>query len=79
MLKIFGFLLLFTNLMFANNEYTVPSSSSYMAVSQSMTAISNDAVEVSLDSFGTTSMIVMVILSSLLGLFFVRDEFSSLE
>ena len=37
-----------------------------------------ETVEVSLDSFGTLGIVLMVGLSSLLGAFFMRDEFSSL-
>ena len=38
----------------------------------------NKTVEVSLDSFGTFGIVIMLALSSLLGAFFLKDEFSSL-
>ena len=37
-----------------------------------------ETVEVSLDSFTTLGIFVMIGLSSLLGAFFLRDEFSSM-
>ena len=37
-----------------------------------------ETVEVPLDSFGTWSIVLMVGLSSLLGAYFVKDEFSSM-
>jgi len=38
--------------------------------------ISNEMSEVSLDLYCGSSMVVMVVLSSLLGMFFMKDEFS---
>jgi len=38
---------------------------------------SSEEVEVSLDSFGGMSVMIVLILTSLLGAFFVRDEFPS--
>ena len=37
-----------------------------------------ETVEVALDSFGSLGIIIMVGLSSLVGAFFLKDEFSSL-
>lgn len=37
---------------------------------------STEVVEVSLDSFGTLGIVILVGLSSLLGAFFVKDEIS---
>ncbi|CAA6806770.1 MAG: Unknown protein [uncultured Sulfurovum sp.] len=37
-----------------------------------------ETIEVSLDSFGLLSMVLLVIISSLVGMFFMKDEFSEL-
>ena len=54
-----------------NSDYSHQSSSSIIQHN------SND-IEVSLNSFGGISVIIMLILTSLLGSFFVRDEFYGL-
>ncbi|CAA6808598.1 MAG: Unknown protein [uncultured Sulfurovum sp.] len=38
-----------------------------------------ETVEVSLDSFGLLSIIVLVAITSLLGMYFMKDEFSNLS
>ena len=80
MLKLFGFLLLLNVTLFANsldNQQTNTSSSITATSVQNVEASSSTMTEISLDSFGNLGMIIMVILSSLLGMFFVKDEFNT--
>ncbi len=42
------------------------------------TGVEVETVEVSLDSFTTWGIVLMIALSSLLGAFFLKDEFSSM-
>lgn len=46
------------------------------ALESSQATQSIKTVEVSLDSFGTIGIVLMIALSSLLGLFFMKDELS---
>ena len=48
------------------------------SVSEGVSTQVVETVEVSLDSFGSLSIILMIALSSLLGAYFVKDEFSSM-
>jgi hypothetical protein len=61
------FILLFTlNISLLGNDISAISS------------IEVEVIEVSLDSFGTLGIILMIVLSSLIGTFFLKDEFSSM-
>jgi len=82
-LKIVSFVLFFHTALFANTSYSEDSyirsvySSEYQNISTPTTLKnSSNNIEVSLNSFGSMSVIIMLILTSLLGAFFVRDEFS---
>jgi hypothetical protein len=84
-LKIVGFILFFHTALFANPSYSEDTyvKSAYNNKYQQNrptppTAVKNTSndIEVSLNSFGSMSVIIMLILTSLLGAFFVRDEFS---
>ena len=48
------------------------------AVSEGASSGVVETVEVSLDSFSTFGIILMIGLSSLLGVYFLKDEFSSM-
>jgi hypothetical protein len=81
-LKIVSFVLFFHTTLFANTSYSEDSyiksvySSEYQNISTHTTLKnSSNNIEVSLNSFGSMSVIIMLILTSLLGAFFVRDEF----
>ena len=82
LLKIFGFLILFQTTLFSENIYHVSNSDSTsvnLQVVNSSVNKENEEVEmVALDSFGGTGVVLMIIFTSLLGVFFVRDEFSEL-
>ena len=82
LLKIFGVLILFQTTLFSENIYHVSNSEATSVTSQivnsSTTQESEEVERVALDSFGGTSVILMILLTSLLGAFFVRDEFSSI-
>jgi len=82
LLKIFGFLILVQTTLFSENVYYVsnPDSSSVNAkvVNHSVNKESVEVEEVGLDSFGGVSIMLIIGLTSLLGAFFVRDEFSEL-
>jgi len=82
-LKIVSLILFFNTALFANTNYSEDSyiksiyNSEYQNISTPTTLKSNsNNIEVSLNSFGSMSVIIMLILTSLLGAFFVRDEFS---
>ena len=77
-LFILGIFLIFHNTLFANSLYVEMKSSVdniYMGelIGEEKVTARTSRTEVSLD-FGDGSMIVVLILTSLLGLFFVRDE-----
>jgi len=79
-LKLFGFLLFLNVTLLANSldsQQTNTSSSITASSVHNVEVSSSKMTEVSLDSFGNLGMIIMVILSSLLGMFFVKDEFNS--
>jgi len=82
-LKIVSLILFFHTALFANTNYSEDSyiksiyNSEYQNISTPTTLKTNsNNIEVSLNSFGSMSVIIMLILTSLLGAFFVRDEFS---
>jgi len=82
-LKIVSLILFFHTALFANTNYSediyIKSmyNSEYQNISTPTTLKKNsNNIEVSLNSFGSMSVIIMLILTSLLGAFFVRDEFS---
>ena len=80
-LFIVSLVLFFHTTLFADSTYSEESyiksaySSDYVAVSASTVSAN---IEVSLNSFGSISVMIMLILTSLLGAFFVRDEFSEI-
>ena len=81
LLKIFGFLILFQTILFSENIYYVLDSNttlvnSKVVNSSSANKDSEEVERVTLDSFGGTGVILMILFTSLLGLFFVRDEFN---
>lgn len=86
LLRVFSLLLIFHTTLFAGNrddEGSRHSNSSYINELDgdevvAMPLGSQGDVAVSLDSFGNLSMIVILLLTSLLGMFFVRHELSSL-
>jgi len=80
--KIVSLVLFFHTALFANTSYSENSyiNSAYNCKyshqsSSSILQHSSNDIEVSLNSFGSMSVIIMLILTSLLGAFFVRDEF----
>ena len=82
-LKIVSLILFLNITLFANTNYSeeiyIKSmyNSEYQNISTPTTLKKNsNNIEVSLNSFGSMSVIIMLILTSLLGAFFVRDEFS---
>jgi hypothetical protein len=84
-LKIVGFILFFHTTLFANPNYNenVDTQRVYSSEQPSQSSsITNkedsNKVEVSLHSFGGMSISIMLILTSLLGAFFVRDEFQGI-
>ena len=77
-LFILGFFLIFHTTLFANSSYLEMKSSInniYMSelTGEEKATVGQSNLEVSLD-FGDGSMIIVLILTSLLGVFFVRDE-----
>ncbi len=82
LLKIFGFLILFQTTLFSENVYHVSSSDTTLVNSKVVNSSKNKEKEevekVALDSFGGTGVVLMIIFTSLLGAFFVRDEFNGL-
>ncbi len=82
LLKFFGLLIIFQTALFSANIYHVSNSDTISVNSQ---VLNNDfnrkkkEVEiVALDSFGEGGVVLMIIFTSLLGVFFVRDEFKDL-
>ena len=73
-LFIMGFFLIFNTTLFASSTCLEITSS---IGEEKSTAISSDT-EIALDSFGGGSMTIVLVLTSLLGVFFVRDELSAL-
>ena len=82
LLKIFGFLILFKTTLFSENIYNVSSNDTTLVNSKVVTDSDNKKKEevktVALDSFGGTGVVLMILFTSLLGIFFVRDEFNEL-
>ena len=81
LLKIVSLILFFNTVLFANTNYNEDTyiksvySSEYHNTSTSTTLKnSSNTIEVSLNSFGSMSFIIMLISTSILGAFFVRDE-----
>ena len=78
-LLIMSFFLMFQTTLFAGVSYMELQSSiesTYISEEKSNTSTANTEVE--LDSFGGGSMTIVLILTSILGVFFVRDELSVL-
>jgi len=78
-LLIMSFFLMFHTTLFAGVSYMEVQSSiesTYMSEEKSNSSTAN--TEVALDSFGGGSMTIVLILTSILGVFFVRDELSVL-
>ena len=78
---IVSFLLFSNTVLFANSTYSeesyIKSAYSSESITNSITSVNSvKNIEVSLNSFGSISVMVMLILTSVVGVFFVRDEFS---
>ena len=82
LLKTLGFLILFQTTLFSENVYHVSSSDTTTVnskvVNSSEDKEKEDVDMVSLDSFGGTGVVLMILFISLLGVFFVRKEFNRL-
>ena len=82
LVKIFGFLIFFQTMLCSENIYHVSNSEATSSSSKIVNSSTNkereDVQVVSLDSFGGTSVVLTILLTSLLGAFFVRDEFSGI-
>ena len=78
LLKVFGVLIIFQTMLFSDNIYYVSKSDVASVSSQVVdsTTKESEVTTVSLDSFGGVSILLMIVLTSLLGIFFVRDELS---
>jgi len=79
-LKLFGLFLLLSITLFANTLDTQQTTTSQVVTATTVDTTEStvsEMTEISLDSFGNSGMIIMVILSSLLGMFFVKDEFAT--
>ena len=83
-LKLLSVILLFQTTLFATTTYVSESSyttNSYLSEKTDETTNllnvgSIENTEVALDSFGSISIMILLVLTSILGAFFVRDEFS---
>ena len=81
--KIVGLIFLLQTALFASSSYSNESAysqhsyASELVTESSSLGVMNigESTEVALDSFGSMSVLVMLILTSLIGAFFVRDEF----
>ena len=77
---IFGLVLFFKTTLFADVLYSednyINSAYSIDSKEDLVTDKTTERINVSLDSFGSISVIIMLVLTSILGAFFVRDEFS---
>ncbi len=79
LLKVFGFLILFQTTLFSENVYYVSSNNTTIVNSKVVkSSDTKDVGIVGLDSFGEIGVVLMIILISLLGIFFVRYEFNGL-
>ena len=82
LLKIFGFLIFCQTTLFSENIYHVSNGDTTSVNSKVVNSgVSKEGEEVEtvvLDSFGGTGVVLMILFTSLLGLFFVRDEFSGI-
>ena len=80
LLKIFGFLIIFQTTLFSENIYHVSNSDTTSVnskvVNSSVNKERGEVETVALDSFGGTGVVLMILFTSLLGAFFVRDELS---
>jgi hypothetical protein len=78
-LKVAILILFFQTILFANTGSICQNSYSSSELISKATLLQNtgnsENIEISLDSFGSMSMIIMLILTSLVGTFFVKDEF----
>ncbi len=82
LLKIFGFLILFQTILFSENPYHISNSDTTLVNSKQVNSSVNKEKEevekVALDSFGGTGVVLMILFTSLLGAFFVKDELNGL-
>ena len=81
LVKILSLLLLMNLSLLANSASLESSTNTYSAKSstdEESTGVLTETVEVSLDSFTNMGILIMIVLSSLLGAFFVKDEFSTM-
>jgi hypothetical protein len=81
--KVLGFWIFFHSALLADSTLTAHqrsiTSNRTQSTQESKGKESQEMTSISLDSFGSTGIVLMLILSSLLGAFFVRDEFGSLS
>ncbi len=77
LMKVVILILLLNTMVIANISEDREDTSSYMN-ERSMIEVNagkeSESIEVSLDSFSTVGIVILIALSSLLGLFFMRDE-----
>ena len=50
----------------------------FLVLNGTLLGSSVESIEISLDSFGSIGTVIMIVLSTLLGAFFMKDEFSSM-
>ena len=50
----------------------------FLVLNGTLLGASVESIEISLDSFGSIGTVIMIDLSTLLGAFFMKDEFSSM-
>ena len=85
-LLIVGLILFFHTTLFADSIYSEESYIKSAYNSEPINTVTttansnhpNKVVEVSLNSFGSTSVMIMLVLTSMLGAFFVRNELSNI-
>jgi hypothetical protein len=81
LVKILALLLLFNITVLASNFNSEVSVESHIVEStmlESSSVVLSETVEVSLDSFNNIGILILIALSSILGAFFVKDEFSEM-
>lgn len=78
LVRILSLLLVLNITVLGSNAYSEVSDESSIgnsSVQESTTVVFKETVEVSLDSFSSIGILIMIALSSLLGVFFIKDEF----
>jgi len=50
----------------------------FLVLNGTLLGSSVESIEISLDSFSSIGTVIMIVLSTLLGAFFMKDEFSSM-